>query len=101
MRDVERTAALQSLPPITPAYVHAPASNGRAETVAALQQAERLIAEHRYDEAVDALDDVRVPTVSSPDLALRVLLAEGWAQLQSGRLEQADATLERARGVAE
>jgi tetratricopeptide (TPR) repeat protein len=101
MRAMESSAALQTLPPITPAYVDAPAASGRAETVAVLQQAERLIAEHRYDEAVHVLGDVRVPTVSSPDLALRVLLAEGWAQLHSGLLEHADATLERARGLAE
>jgi tetratricopeptide (TPR) repeat protein len=101
MRAMEGSAALQTLPPITPAYVDVPVSNGRAETVAALQQAERLIAEHRYDDAVHALGDVRVPAASSPDLALRVLLAEGWAQLHSGSLEHADGTLERARALAE
>jgi tetratricopeptide (TPR) repeat protein len=98
---MEGTAALHPLPPVTPAYVDAPVSNGRTETVAVLQRAEKLIAEHRYDEAVHALFDVRVPAVSSPDLALRVILAEGWAQLQSGRVELADATLGRACGLAE
>jgi tetratricopeptide (TPR) repeat protein len=98
---MESSAALELLPPVTPDYVHPPASNGRAETVAVLQQAEKLIGEHRYAEAVDALGGVRVPTVSSPDLALRVLLAEGWAQMQCGRLDVADATLGRACSLAE
>ena len=98
---MEGSAALQLVPPVTPTYVHPPASNGRTETVAVLQRAERLIAAHRYDEAVHTLGSVRVPTVSSPDLALRVLLAEGWAQLQAGSIEIADATLGRACGLAE
>ena len=47
---MESTAALQTLPPVTPSFVHAAAvaGSGRAETTSALAQAERHIEAHRW-----------------------------------------------------
>jgi tetratricopeptide (TPR) repeat protein len=97
---VETTAALPTLPPVTPAFVQVPGS-GRDETTVALRQAERAVDEHRYADAIAALDDVRVPTVSAPDLAYRVLRCEAWARLYLGELEAADAAAERTRALSE
>jgi hypothetical protein len=68
---------------------------------AAVNRAERLVEEHRYEDALDALGQVSVPAVSVPDLALRVLFCEAWARMYLGRLDLAVATLERARALAE
>ena len=76
-------------------------AGGRGETSVALGRAERLVAEHRYAEAIDALGSVAVPAVSAPDLALRVLFCEAWARMYLGHLDLAVATLERARALAE
>jgi tetratricopeptide (TPR) repeat protein len=101
VRDVEGTAALHALPPVTPAFVGARVPDGRAEAAAAVARIESLVAEHRYLDAIDAIADVLVPAVSAPDLALRVLFAESWAQMYLGRLDAAAAALERARALAE
>jgi tetratricopeptide (TPR) repeat protein len=100
---MESTAALPALPPVTPAFTHrsAPSGSGRAETTAALTQAEHLIAAHRYEEALEALGSVHVPSASAPDLALRVLQSETWARLYLGDVETADAVAERARALSE
>ena len=95
---VESSAALRDLPPVTPAYVH---GSGRTETAAVLGRAELLVATSRYDEAIDVLGEVHVPSVSSPDLAFRVLLCESWARMYLGQLDAAAALCERARGLAE
>ena len=101
MSDMEATAALQSLPPVTPAFQPAPVAGGHGETAAALNRAEALINEHRYSEAVEALGAVAIPAVSAPDLALRVLFCEAWARMYLGNLDSAVASLERARALAE
>jgi tetratricopeptide (TPR) repeat protein len=75
--------------------------SGRAETTAALAQAERCIEAHRYEDALETLGDVHTPTISAPDLALRVLHCETWARLYLGEIEQADAVAERARALSE
>lgn len=98
---VEGSAALQTLPPVTPAFVGVPAADGRAELVSVLADVEALLAEHRYVDAVERIAAVPVPAVSAPDLALRVLFAESWARMYLGQLEAAAATLERARALAE
>ena len=98
---MEATAALQSLPPVTPAFQLAPVAGGHGETVAALDRAEALIDKHRYSEAVVALGAVAIPAVSAPELALRVLFCESWARMYLGNLDSAVATLERARALAE
>ena len=97
---MESTAALE-LPPVTPAFAPILPGTGQAETARAVATAERLIAQHRYDDAVFALAGVHVPSVSAPDLGLRVLFAEGWARLHRGELDLADSILERARGLSE
>jgi tetratricopeptide (TPR) repeat protein len=100
---MESTAALQNLPPVTPAFMQAPAvsGSGRAETTTALAKAERHLEAHRYAEAVEALGGVHVPSASAPDLALRVLHCETWARLYLGDVETADAIAERARALSE
>lgn len=101
VRHVKDSAALLPLPPVTPAYVELRSSDGRPETIAAIQRAERLLLEHRYDDAVAAIGGSFVPAVSSPDLALRVLFTESWAKMYLGQVDDAIATLERARALAE
>jgi len=101
MKVMEGAAAIQMLPPVTPRLVQAPLAGGRGEMAAAVNRAERLVEEHRYEDALDALGQVSVPAVSVPDLALRVLLCEAWARMYLGRLDLAVATLERARALAE
>jgi tetratricopeptide (TPR) repeat protein len=66
-----------------------------------LHRADSLLVDHRYAEAIEVLSEVSVPAVSSPDLALRILFTESWAQMYLGRLDQAVASLERARALAE
>jgi tetratricopeptide (TPR) repeat protein len=103
MRCMESTAAPTSLPPVTPSFTHAAAipGSGRAESTAALAQAERYIAAHRYEDALEALSSVHVPSTSAPDLALRVLHAESWARMYLGDIDRADAIAERARALSE
>jgi tetratricopeptide (TPR) repeat protein len=95
---MEIPAALLALPPITPSFERA---SGRAETAVALARAERFTELSRYDEALGALDDVHVPTVTAPDLALRVLHCEAWARMYLGELDAAATLCERARALAE
>jgi tetratricopeptide (TPR) repeat protein len=100
---MESTAALETLPPITPAFMQTPAvlGSGRAETTAALARAERHVEAHRYEDALETLGDVHVPSVSAPDLALRVLHCETWARLYLGQVDAADSVAERARALSE
>ncbi|HEY8724858.1 MAG TPA: tetratricopeptide repeat protein [Gaiellaceae bacterium] len=100
---MESTAALPTLPPVTPAFMRTASvpGSGRAETTAALAQAERYLAAHRYEDALEALSSVHVPSTSAPDLALRVLQAETWARLYLGDVELADSVAERARALSE
>jgi tetratricopeptide (TPR) repeat protein len=98
---MESTAALQSLPPVTPRPVEAPSRSDHASTAVVLAHAERLSDEHRYAEAIELLGDVQVPSSSAPELALRVLFCESWSRMYLGELKSAVATLERARALAE
>jgi tetratricopeptide (TPR) repeat protein len=99
---MESTAVLQTLPPVSPAFMRSAAhGSGRAETTMALAQAERHLEAHRYEEAVEALRDVHVPSASAPDLALRVLHCETWARLYLGEIATADTLAERARALSE
>jgi tetratricopeptide (TPR) repeat protein len=100
---MESTAALQTLPPVTPAFMQAAVApgSGRAETTTALATAELHVEAHRYEEAVEALRDVHVPSASAPDLALRVLHCETWARLYLGDIATADSIAERARALSE
>ncbi len=100
---MESTAALPTLPPVTPAFMQAPVASGsgRAETTTALAKAQRLVEAHRYEDAVEALSGVHVPNACAPDLALRVLHCETWARLYLGDIVTADAIAERARALSE
>jgi len=97
---MEVTAALLSLPPVSPAYLQA-FGTGSDETGAALASAEEHLSASRYAEAIAALGDVHVPIASAPEVALRVLRCETWARLYLGELELADAVAERARALSE
>ena len=100
---METSTALHNLPPVTPAFTQAPGASGsgRAETTAALAQAQRYVDANRYDEAIEALGSVHVPSTSAPDLALRVLHCETWARLYLGDVETAASIAERARALSE
>jgi tetratricopeptide (TPR) repeat protein len=94
---MELTAALE-LPPISPAFVQ---GTGRSETAVALAQAEWLLNTSQYAEAVAAIAEVHVPSISAPDLALRALHCETWGRMYLGELEMASALGERACALAE
>jgi tetratricopeptide (TPR) repeat protein len=94
---MELTAAL-ALPPLSPAFVQ---GTGRSETASALAEAERLLNTSQYAEAVAAISEVHVPSISSPDLALRALHCEMWGRMYLGELEMASALGERACALAE
>ena len=83
--------------------MQAPASfgTGRTETTTALTKAERLVEAHRYEDAIEALGGVNVPSASDPELALRVLHCEAWARLYLGDVVTAEAIAERARALSE
>jgi tetratricopeptide (TPR) repeat protein len=100
---MESTVALQALPPVTPAFMQTPTvpGSGRAETTTALANAERYVEAHRYEDAVEALGDVHVPSASAPDLALRVLHCETWARLYLGDIVTAESIADRARALSE
>jgi tetratricopeptide (TPR) repeat protein len=100
---MESTAALHDLPPVSPAFMQAPGvpGSGRAETTAALAKAERYLEAHRYEETLETLGSVHVPSTSAPDLALRVLHTETWARLYLGDVARADSIAERARALSE
>lgn len=97
---MESAAALQ-LPPVTPTFVRAPIDGARTVTAAGLARVERLVEEHRYEDALAAIGGVQVPAASAPDLALRALLAEAWSRMNVGELDAAATTLERARAISE
>lgn len=98
---MDGSAALLTLPPVTPAYVQTRTSDGRAEALKALMSAERLLLDSRYEEALQELGEVVVPAVSAPDLALRILFCDAWARMYLGQLDAAVSLLERGRALAE
>ena len=67
----------------------------------ALADADALIGESRFDEAVERLADAWPDVRAHPSLALRHLLAQSWAEMYRGNLEQADEILQRAQRVAQ
>jgi tetratricopeptide (TPR) repeat protein len=81
--------------------VRAPIDGARTITAAGLARVERLVDEHRYEDALAAVGGVHVPAASAPDLALRALLAEAWSRMNVGELDAAATTLERARAISE
>ena len=68
---------------------------------AALMDAEELVQQHRYEEALRAFRDARdlVPA-SGPTLRLRLLKGEAWARTREGDLAVAMSLLEQAAAIA-
>ena len=68
---------------------------------AALRDAERLVEEHRYDDALIAFQRVRAisGSVSAPTLFLRRLRGEAWARIRLGELDSAMSLLEEAAAL--
>lgn len=90
----------QTVSPAVEASQRAAEAN-RGAVAALLEVVETDLAAHRYVEVAAAVADVQLPFFSAPDLALRLLLAEGRALLSLGRLDQAEGALERARDLSE
>jgi tetratricopeptide (TPR) repeat protein len=67
-----------------------------------LLEAERLIQLARYDEAEATLVDARgrAGTAPAPSVALRLLRAEAWVAVRTGRLDEAMSLLEDAAALA-
>ncbi len=75
----------------------------RSRAEAVLARAEALLETHRYAEACAELERGRgaLAGLAAPDLELRTLLAESWALVQQGEIQQALGLLERARDLSE
>ena len=100
MAQCVKPAAPIALVPSSLELVDEPSPDGRT-AAAALTRAEWCVANHRYDEAIDALSHVHVSTVDAPFIAFRALVCEGWARLYTGDLVPASSALERARALSE
>ena len=92
------TTLLESiqLPPVTDVLPDE-AIGGFEREVAA---AERAVEEARYDDAVALLAELNVAPAQYPDLALRSFLAESWARMYRGELDEALQLLKTAKLVA-
>ena len=66
-----------------------------------VEEAEQALENHDYPQAVAFLSDAHPSRASQPRLALRALLAEAWARMSLGELDDAVALLVRARALAE
>lgn len=64
-----------------------------------LAAAEAAIAESRWDDAVSILGESAIAPGHLPDLALRSLLAESWARMQLGELDESLKLLKVAKRV--
>jgi tetratricopeptide (TPR) repeat protein len=89
------TEALE-LPPLT--VLHRDEQLGAVEERVAA--AEAAVDAGRYDEAIELLAGDRVVPSVFPDLALRSLLAESWARMYRGELDDALELLKTAKQVA-
>ena len=67
----------------------------------ALANVDALIGESRFDEAVERLDDAWPEVQAHPPLALRHQLAQSWAEMYRGNLDEADQLLLRAQRIAQ
>jgi tetratricopeptide (TPR) repeat protein len=89
---------------VDPGYLERGAgTEERGRVEALLARAEALLESHRYDEACAELKRGRaaVARTGAPELELRALLAESWAQIQQGALQDALGLLARGRELAE
>jgi tetratricopeptide (TPR) repeat protein len=100
MRPMRTPAARPTLSP--PRAASEPALAAVVTTAAEplVVRAERLVERHHYTEAVAALVELSL-TRTTPELALRAMLCEGWARMYLGELLGADDLFERARAFAE
>jgi tetratricopeptide (TPR) repeat protein len=71
-----------------------------AYTEAIVSRAEAAVEGQRYTEAVETLSAATI-SPEAPELQLRALLADSWAQMQIGNIRTAVARLEHARQLAE
>jgi tetratricopeptide (TPR) repeat protein len=92
------TTLLESiqLPPVTDVVPDEALSAFEREVAAA----ERAVDEARYDDAVELLSELTLAPAQYPDLALRSLLAESWARMYRGELDDALELLKSAKLVA-
>ena len=69
---------------------------------AALVDAERMVEEARYDDALNAFRDVRVlaGAVAASTFSLRLLVGEAWSHIRLGELAEAMELLEQAATLA-
>jgi tetratricopeptide (TPR) repeat protein len=84
------------LPPVTDVFRDAE-FDALAARVAATELA---VAESRYDDAVELLEEAFVAPSQYPDLALRMLLAGSWARMYRGELDEALELLRTAKEIA-
>jgi tetratricopeptide (TPR) repeat protein len=73
----------------------------RKAQAALVARAEADVEACHYARAIASLAAERAPALVFPDLALRALLAESWARMYLGELDDAVRILERARAIAE
>lgn len=85
------------LPPVTSAIVPDSALGAFEHEVAA---AEWAVEDARYDDAIEILSELHLAPAQYPDLGLRSLLAESWARMYRGELEEALELLKTAKLVA-
>ena len=89
---------------VDPGYLESGVSaEERNRVEAALARAEGLLEARRYEDALAELVGGRdaVVRAGAPDLELRSLLAESWARIQQGEIQDALGLLVRARELAE
>ena len=75
----------------------------RSRVEAMLARAEALTNAHRYDEAIEELENSRTAVLATgaAELEQRSLMAEAWARMERGEVRPAIQLLERCRAIAE
>jgi tetratricopeptide (TPR) repeat protein len=89
---------------VDPAYLTSGvATDVRTRVEAVLARAEALSEARRYEEAADVFRAVRADlgATGSPELEVRALSGEAWAQLERGEIREAVELLQQARELAE
>jgi tetratricopeptide (TPR) repeat protein len=75
----------------------------RSRAEAMLARAEALTNGHRYDEAIEELENSRSAVLATgvPELEYRALTSESWARMERGEVRAALKQLDRCRAIAE
>jgi tetratricopeptide (TPR) repeat protein len=75
----------------------------RSRVEAMLARAEALTNAHRYDDAIEELENSRTAVLATgaPELEYRALAAEAWARMERGEVRPALQQLERCRTIAD